>query len=284
MLKHRVISSAFILVALFAAAIWMPVRGLIAILAIIGMLAAAEFGAFFSAAKIPQCRWVGVVGSAGLILVTGWGLLWGGSGLAAEFELLWLLAVTISTALTVMFRDVDRPLIAVSTTIGTVLYAPFLLNFMTKLLLGFRGGGVDGDGRGLVLYMILVVKTTDIVAFFVGSSIGRHKVFPRISPAKSWEGCLGGVIAATGVSALTCWLADGKLGVLHLSMAHAVVLGVLLSITGIVGDLIESMFKRAAKIKDSGAWILGLGGLLDVIDSLILAAPVFYLYCRWIVY
>ena len=276
MLKYRIISSVLIILGLLAAAIWMPALGLLAIVATIAMLAAAEFTGLTIAAGLPQCRYLGISGSTCLILVTGWGLLTKGSGWASELEAFVLLVVVVCTCLIVMFRDVERPLLAVSTTMATILYAPFLLNFVTKLLFG-----LGGDGRYLVLYMILVVKSTDIGAFFIGSAIGRHKVFPRISPAKTWEGSLGGVIVATVLSTVTGLITGGDFGVIHLSLAHSVLLGILLSVTGVFGDLIESMFKRSAQIKDSGTWIRGMGGILDVIDSLILAAPILYLYCRF---
>jgi len=255
----------------------MPASGLIAIVATVAMLAAAEFAGLTFAAGLPQCRCVGILGSTCLILVTGWGLLTKESGWASELEAFVLLVVIVCTCLIVMFRDVERPLLAVSTTMATILYAPFLLNFVTKLLFG-----LGGDGRYLVLYMILVVKSTDIGAFFIGSAIGKHKFFPRISPAKTWEGSLGGVTVGTVASTVAGLITGGDFGVIQISLVHSVLLGILLSVTGVFGDLIESMFKRAAQIKDSGTWIRGMGGILDVIDSLILAAPVLYLYCRFI--
>jgi phosphatidate cytidylyltransferase len=177
-------------------------------------------------------------------------------------------------ALVVLFRRNSKPLESVPATLFIVLYAPFFLNFLAKVVTDWP----EGDGRYLALYMILIVKMTDIGAYFTGRAIGRHKVFPRISPGKTWEGCIGGVIVATIAGIVAWWAVRGDFGVLTLRIADAVALGVLLSIAGILGDLIESMLKRAAGVKDSGEWIRGMGGVLDVIDSLLLASPVLYVY------
>ena len=120
----------------------------------------------------------------------------------------------------------------------------------------------------------------DAGAYFVGCAHGRHKLIPRISPAKSWEGLGGGVAAGTLASLLYFWIFHGPLSSIRMNGWDAVVLGVLLSVIGTVGDLTESLFKRAAGVKDSGTYLLGMGGLLDVLDSVLFAAPTLYIYAR----
>ena len=166
---------------------------------------------------------------------------------------------------------------AVALTLMGFLYVSVLFNGMTKLLYPLDGS----DGRWLVIYMIIVVKFSDIGAYFVGCSIGKHKMIPRISPGKSWEGCIGGILTSVVASLLVVYFAKGAFGTVEISMTHALILGVVLSVSGILGDLAESLLKRSAAIKDSGSFIAGMGGLLDVVDSLLFAAPVMYIYVQF---
>jgi phosphatidate cytidylyltransferase len=133
----------------------------------------------------------------------------------------------------------------------------------------------------MLIYMIMVVKVSDIGAYFVGCRYGRHKLFPRVSPAKSWEGTLGGLLSAVAMSVAIFFIFGGTLGPVRLRLTDAIILGVLLAVCGIFGDLLESLMKRAAGLKDSGTLIAGMGGVLDVIDSLLPAAPALYFYARF---
>jgi phosphatidate cytidylyltransferase len=133
----------------------------------------------------------------------------------------------------------------------------------------------------LCFYLIAVVKSSDICAFVVGSWIGKHKLFPRLSPKKTWEGFFGGMILGLVVSLLLFLAANGHFGNKMMTLTDAVILGLLLPVFGLGGDLIESMFKRAAGAKDTGAIVPGMGGLLDVLDSLLVAVPFFYFYVLW---
>ena len=122
-----------------------------------------------------------------------------------------------------------------------------------------------------ILMIILVVKSTDIGAFFGGRALGRHKLIPWLSPGKTWEGLIFGVLTAAGVGAVfSGWMPD-------LMWWKGAVFGLVIGGIGQAGDLLESMMKRDADLKDSGSSIPGFGGVLDVIDSLLLAAPFAYI-------
>lgn len=168
-------------------------------------------------------------------------------------------------------------LTAISTTLFGLMYVPWLLNFIQKInffpVLG-------GDGKFYVLYFILVTKFSDTGAYIVGSLIGRHKMIPRISPGKTWEGFAGAIVFSTGASLVFAHYFGAHL--LGMRTLHAVILGVILSSTAVVGDLIESLFKREAGVKDSGKLFPGIGGILDLLDSLLFNAPIMYLYLRHI--
>ncbi|MEI6342744.1 MAG: phosphatidate cytidylyltransferase [Verrucomicrobiota bacterium] len=164
-------------------------------------------------------------------------------------------------------------LTAISTTLLGLMYVPWLLNFIQKI--NFFPGV---DGRFYVLYFILVTKFSDVGAYCVGSLVGRHKMIPRISPGKTWEGFAGAIVVSTGASVLFAHLAGPRLA--GMNTLHAVALGMMLSVAAVIGDLIESLFKREAGVKDSGRFFPGIGGILDLLDSLLFNAPLMYLYLR----
>ena len=168
-----------------------------------------------------------------------------------------------------------KGILAISTTLFGLMYVPWLLNFIQKI---HFFPGLNGDGRFYVLYFILVTKFSDSGAYIVGSLIGKHKMIPRISPGKTWEGFGGAIVVSTGASLLFAQLAGGRLR--GMTWMHAVTLGILLSATAVIGDLIESIFKREAGVKDSGHFFPGIGGILDLLDSLLFNAPLMYLYLR----
>lgn len=166
-------------------------------------------------------------------------------------------------------------LLAISTTLFGLMYVPWLLNFVQKIKF-FPGI----DGAFYVLYFILVTKFSDLGAYVVGSLIGKHKMCPRISPGKTWEGFAGAIAVSTSASVLFVQTAHERLA--KMDLRHAIFLGVTLGAAAVVGDLIESLFKREAGVKDSGRLFPGIGGMLDLMDSLLFNAPLMYLYLRHI--
>jgi phosphatidate cytidylyltransferase len=174
-------------------------------------------------------------------------------------------------------KENSNGITAIAVTLFGLMYVPWLLNFIQKI---FYFPGLDGDGKYYVLYFLLVTKFSDMGAYLVGSLIGRHKMIPRISPGKTWEGFGGAILVSTGGS-----LAFEKIFHAHMkgmNDTHAVILGIILSIAAVIGDLIESLFKREAGAKDSGKMFPGIGGILDLLDSLLFNAPLMYLYLRHI--
>jgi phosphatidate cytidylyltransferase len=128
--------------------------------------------------------------------------------------------------------------------------------------------GLPQLGLQIVVWLLVVVWTTDILAYLVGRKVGGPRLAPRISPGKTWSGLCGGVLAAALAGAVTAWAIGSE------RLLHAASLGGLLAVVSQIGDLIESALKRRAGVKDSGTLIPGHGGVLDRLDGLILAAPV----------
>jgi phosphatidate cytidylyltransferase len=152
-------------------------------------------------------------------------------------------------------------------------------------------------GAFLLLYLLLVVWAGDIFAYFVGRSLGRHLMAPRISPKKTWEGAAASLVASLGVGILlfdyslqiSSFLLriglierrDGLFGLEKPEMLPIVLLTIALNIAAQLGDLVESLIKRGAGVKDSGSILPGHGGMLDRIDALLFAAPVLWFYAVW---
>lgn len=276
MLKHRLQSGFLLGGALLAAVFFLPDAAVIWVLLLACGLGLVEFYTFLDASGVPHFKAVGIAGGLSLVAVTwaGTHFGWANSDEVSGMALFGAVAAVLLRQLT--YTGPGRPWETAAGTLLGILYVAFLFNFFVKML-GTWGGR---EGRLLVLYLVVVVKFTDIGAYFTGCAIGRHKLIPRISPAKSWEGCIGGILAAIAASLVYLHLVRGQWTALAFTPTHAVAIAVLLGITGIVGDLVESLFKRAAGVKDSGTLIQGMGGILDVLDSLLLAAPVLYVYAR----
>jgi phosphatidate cytidylyltransferase len=172
-----------------------------------------------------------------------------------------------------------------ATAAFAMLYLGGLLSFFVQLRLLPIGGDVARGGMLALFSMIAIVKFTDIGAYFGGRKWGRHKMAPIISPGKTWEGAACGLVVGILAgfvmlgpvrSALDVQFASGRLQ----WFIGALVYGMVVSAAGMIGDLAESLLKRDAGMKDSSTWLPGFGGVLDLMDSLLFAAPV--AYALWI--
>jgi phosphatidate cytidylyltransferase len=160
---------------------------------------------------------------------------------------------------------------------GTVLAALYL-GGLAWFLVALRVKGAE-HVRGstmLILMILLCVKFTDIGAYFGGRSLGKHKLIFWLSPGKTWEGLLFGLLTAAAVGAICATQIEPRSGY-SMTWWKGAIFGAIIGGVGQLGDLLESMMKRDAEVKDSGSLIPGFGGVLDVIDSPLLAAPVAYL-------
>lgn len=156
---------------------------------------------------------------------------------------------------------------AISVTLFGILYISWFFSFIIKIK--FLPGGAL-----LAAFIILVTKSGDIGAYVIGSAIGKHPLIPRISPKKSKEGLIGGLLFSLTAAIL------GKNLLPDFAYYHVFVLGFLLGLVGQIGDLAESLIKRDCNVKDSGKTFPGLGGVMDLLDSLLFTAPIFYFYLK----
>lgn len=241
----------------------------------------AEFYGIVEKRGLPRYRCLGIFGGVLLMVgtflhVTGKLGIYNSPSRANDFETFFLILFVLGLCLRQFFPPHNNTGIqAISTTLLGLMYVPWLLNFIQKIKFF---PGIEDNGKFYVLYFILVTKFSDTGAYSIGSLIGRHKMIPRVSPGKTWEGFGGAILFSTIASLLFVhFFGDNLPG---MNWKHALILGVLLSVCAVIGDLVESIFKREAGMKDSGALFPGIGGILDLLDSLLFNAPIMYLYLR----
>ena len=163
-------------------------------------------------------------------------------------------------------RPVEGSIEDVASTFLGVFYVAMLFAFQIGLRMGV-------NGKQWLVFLYLVIWASDIGAYSIGIPFGKHRLYEKVSPKKSIEGLIGALVASAGI-ALVCrsWFMP------FIGTGEAIMLALALACAGTVGDLAESLFKRAAGVKDSGELIPGHGGILDRMDSMLFAAPVLYYY------
>ena len=259
------------------------VGGLIMLLNIVGLL---EFYGMVGESNLPRYKWLGLAGGVALVGVLFLHL----SGLAkapvgaAELELGILAILLLVLLVRRVFAHPAPPAFAmVGHTMLGVLCVSWLLGFMLKIFFYAAPQGAEFEGGYCLLFFILATKCSDIGAYSLGSLIGRHKMIPKVSPTKTWEGFAGAILLSTAAAMVMAhYWGAARLG--GMTLAHAAALGLVLAVGAVLGDLVESVFKRDSGVKDSGSFFPGIGGILDLLDSLLFNAPLMFLYLRLVLF
>jgi len=191
-------------------------------------------------------------------------LVWGAAALTVP-------ALAVATLLLLLFGlfsvpDTEKG-VAIASRLGLgILYLPVLWSFLPAIR-QFE------NGLAWVVLILVATWSGDTGAYFAGRAFGKNKLFPRVSPKKTWEGAIGGFVLAMAGAVLVA-----HLGLPEVSVFHALVLGAIVDSAGVVGDLAESLLKRAYGVKDSGTIMPGHGGILDRVDSLLFSVPAAWVY------
>jgi len=196
---------------------------------------------------------------------------------APDLLLLVFSLFVIALLITQTFRfqkDFSKMLAGVGVTLLGVVYVAFLGGFLISTRVGFEGH--PGLSTRLLGFFFLVLMGSDTGAYFAGKAFGKHKLIPKVSPGKTWEGLVGGLVAAAAFAALASFTFFPELPVLF-----AIPLALVMAIVGVLGDLAESAMKRGSNTKDAASILPGHGGLLDRLDSLLLNAPILYYFARF---
>jgi len=254
------------------------------LISVFGLIALWEFYGMLDHRSLPNFKVTGMI--CGTVMLVGSFYYFAKIGPAQSYD--FETAVLLFFLLTVFARQMfarlrhDEPLQTMAYTLFGLLYVLWLFNFITKIVYVMpRSSSGAVTGQFYVLYLIAVTKFSDMGAYLTGSVIGRHLMIPHISAKKTWEGFFGALVFA-----LLCSLALFKLMPGHLSVltwTHATILGLLLGFAAVIGDLAESIIKRSTGVKDSGNLLPGIGGALDLLDSLLFTAPLLFFYLRLVI-
>ena len=265
------------------------VGGIVMLLNIVGLL---EFYGMVEESSLPRFKWLGLAGGVTLvstqfIYLSGLAKAQLGEptmGGAAELELGVFAVLLLALLVRRVFAHPAPPLFSmVGHTMLGVLYVSWLLGFLLKIYFLATPTVAGFDPGYCLLFFILATKCSDIGAFLLGSMIGRHKMIPKVSPAKTWEGLVGALLLSTTAAMLMAhYWGEAKLG--GMTLLDAAALGPLLGVGAVLGDLVESVLKRDSGVKDSGSFIPGIGGILDLLDSLLFNAPLMFLYLRLVLF
>ncbi len=256
----------------------------VGLIAAFGLLTLWEFYGMLDHKGLPNFKITAMVCGAIMLIGSFYYFSKVGPAHSYDFEMAVLLGFLLTVFARQMFdslRD-DAPLRTMAYTVFGLLYVLWLYNFVTKIVYVVpRSPSGAVTGQFYVLYLIAVTKFSDMGAYLTGSAIGRHQMIPHISPKKTWEGFAGALL----FSLLASW---GLFKVMPqhlaaLNWTHATVLGLLLGFAAVIGDLAESIVKRSTGVKDSGNFLPGIGGALDLIDSLLFTAPLLFFYLRLVV-
>ncbi len=262
-----------------------------AFLALMGMLvtlATVEFYRMLRASGVLCFPRFGLLLGVGYCGILYWHLYQGAREVSFAIDAA-AIFIAIAGAFTLQLRYPIRgheALVAVAANVLGFLYVPFLFNFAARLTFMIPEasaveGMVGSSGAFLLLWLLAVTKFTDMGAYIIGSMIGRHKMIPHVSPGKTWEG-FGGALLFSQIAGCSLYALFPQQ--LHFFQAwhHVIFLSLLLAMLAVIGDLAESVVKRALDAKDSGRMLPGIGGSLDLIDSICFTAPALYFYTRWV--
>lgn len=272
MLDKRFISGLVLILILLATIFWFP-KPIVAV--IVGILIGLGLWEFYVMAEIKGFRpfkGYGICCGVALAVFTYFLVSSQKQGDDYIYILLFLIFVTILVKHTFV-RDGSSAIVNSAVTMLGIMYISFLFTFIIKL----RYIPDPSQGKGWVMALFIITKVSDICAYICGTRWGKHKLIPRISAKKTVEGSIFGVLGAVLVSVI-CWLLFLK----SLNLIAMIGLGLLLGTVGQIGDLVESLIKRDAEVKDSGKLVPGMGGVLDFMDSLLFTGPVMYIYLKFI--
>jgi phosphatidate cytidylyltransferase len=290
------IATALVLIPIVLALILRaPVAVLAVVAAVVALLTISEFLRLTESYGVQPLRWPTYLFTGLFFQVVAIGA-GGETPLAGTGKFLVTLALAAAIApflfLTIVMRrgDLRSGYPAAAASVFAFTYIALPMGMLVQLR-------EQAAGAIYLLYLLLVVWAGDIFAYFVGKSMGRHLMSPRISPKKTWEGAAASMVASVGVGWLLFRHAEqissallhyglitrpgGMYGLEIPEMGPVILLTIVLNIAAQLGDLVESLIKRGAGVKDSGAILPGHGGMFDRIDALLFAAPVLWFYTAW---
>ena len=270
-MAKRIASTVVLWLLLFAVLWCFRTVGAVVVLTALSVLTLRELYKLMAAAGNMPFQGLGLLFGALLTLAP-----WAEARLGIPAQPLLPLAVVVFCIRMLSERPPEKRVEALSSTLFGLVYISLLLGYLVRIATPVYGDSISPNGRlVLCLWVVAVAKFCDVGALLTGLAIGKHPMAPLTSPKKTWEGAFGGVLTSMGVGALVAWLGHSVLPP-AMTPLRAALLAAPLAAVAIISDLVESVIKRRAALKDSGGGVPGIGGIFDLSDSLILAAPVGY--------
>ena len=232
----------------------------------INLMALFEFYKIISDKNIEPDRYLGI--TLGSVLYVLSFII--SSGIFSNQLYMILIPGAVSVFIFELYRNKANPFINIAVTLLGIIYVSFPLSVLNYFV--FSAGNTREYTYGILLGYLILIWTNDTAAYFTGITIGKHMLFKRISPKKTWEGFIGGSLITIAVA----WFASGLFNALN--RTDMIVFAGIISLIGVAGDLTESMFKRSISVKDTGTLLPGHGGILDRIDSILLTSPLVFIY------
>lgn len=267
MFIHRLMTSLAITgacaLSLFAAPAWV----FAVLVTIFIMLGLNEFFILIENKKIGANRRLGIV--LGVVMAAA---TYFDCKISSEWFFLFIPAICLAIFIIQFTKRDNRAVLSISIILFGLVYVSWFLSFLIRIRT--MPVGSETFRKLLIAYLLLVTKSGDIGAYIIGTKFGSHSLIPRISPKKTVEGALGGLLFSMVVSLFSAGFLPS------FPLVRLLILGLILGILAQIGDLSESLIKRDCAVKDSGTTLPGLGGVLDTIDSLLFTAPVFYFYVK----
>ena len=264
--------SSLVLWAIVIAVLWVfRAPGAVALVAIIGAITLLEFYRLLEAAGDAPFARLGTFFGV-LIIVAPWVEVRFGP----RADALLPLATIVFSVRMLGERRPEKRVPALAATLFGLVYIALLLQYFVRLVTPLPGDSISAGARLLLcLWLVAVAKFSDVGGLLAGMAAGRHAMAPQISPKKTWEGAFGAVAMSMLVGSLFAWIARAHVPP-SFTPLRAALIAAPIAVVAIVSDLVESVIKRRADIKDSGGLIPGIGGFFDMSDSLILVAPIGY--------
>lgn len=271
----RVFSSTLLWSIVIATLWFLRANGVVLLATIVSIFTLREFYAMMRAIGYTPFAKLGMA-LGGLITAAPW--------IEARFHVptyhLLALATAAFSVRLLGERTPENRVDSLHSTLFGLIYVALMLQYFVRIVVPLPTDSIPPNGRlALCLWLIATSKFCDMGGLLTGMAIGKHKMSPVISPKKTWEGFVGGIIASMAIAAgLAVWARGHGLFPAHMTPLLCAIAAIPIALLGVVGDLVESVIKRKANMKDSGTMLPGQGGFFDMSDSLLLVAPVGYLF------
>jgi len=267
-LKRRILSGVIFLIVLILIGLFDSPLVDTCVITALSILGIYEYNKAFKNANYKPISWVGYLGCITMFLM---------GGIIPDQDKMLITKIALPALIIVVFMyiiltNLKRTIVDVAITVFSLVYIPFMFSFLKSILM-------MPNGRFLILYVFTAAFASDTFAYFIGTKFGKNKLCVEISPKKTIEGSIGGILGVILCFTILTYIGNAYFS-MNMNIIYMLVAGVIAGIAGQFGDLSASAIKRYCKVKDFGNIIPGHGGILDRFDSMLFVAPVMYMFLK----